>query len=368
MRILPILTASMVAVSLGMLVLNRDAVFSLVGREPASTETREETGEVAPPASAGVEAGVVPVVAMPSSAQKVATGIPLRGNTEAARYVELQSETSGLVVTEPLRKGSSVEEGQIVCELDPGTRGIELEEARTNLRDAENDAFRANELANEGFGTETNRIAAEAAVLAAKLAVERAEKEIKRLRIRAPFSGLLESDAAEIGSLLQRGSLCATIIQLDPIKLVGHVAETDVDKIATGRLAQARLINGHEVTGAVSFISRTGDPATKTFRTEITVDNKDLAIRDGTSVEILIDGGMVGAHLIPKSSLTLNDAGRLGVQTVNGGTAKFMPVDIVRDSVQGVWVSGLPDEIDVIVVGHEYVIDGSAINPRYRAG
>ncbi len=365
MRILPTLTASIIAISLGMLVLNRDTVFSLVGRETASVGTVEDSGGApSPPPGPEIVTGPVPVIVMPSSARKVPTGIPLRGNTEAARYVELRSETSGLVLTEPLRKGSSVEEGQVVCELDPGTRAIELAEARTTLKNAEGDAYRANELADEGFGTETSRITAEAAVRAARLAVELAEKEIGRLTIRAPFDGLLESDAAEIGSLLQHGGLCATIIQLDPIKFVGYVAETDVDRIATGRLARAQLVNGREVTGTVTFISRIGDPGTKTFRTEITVANEDLSIRDGTSVEILIDAGMIGAHLIPKSSLTLNDAGRLGVQTANGETARFMPVEIVRDSEEGAWVSGLPDEIELIIVGHEYITDGSAIDPR----
>ncbi|MCY4260062.1 MAG: efflux RND transporter periplasmic adaptor subunit, partial [Rhodobacteraceae bacterium] len=274
MRIIPIFVAALVAISLGALILKRDAVFSLVGRAPAGEGVvveRDETPE-AEPAGSAIGAGVVPVVALTSAAQAVPTGIPLRGTTQAARFVELQSEISGLVISEPLRKGASVEAEQIVCELDPGTRIVEIEKLRTNLQDALDGADRANQLAAEGFGTETSRVTAEAAVRTARLAVEQAEKEISRLQIRAPFNGLLESDAAEIGSLLQRGSLCATIIQLHPIKLVGYVAETDVDRITTGSPAQATLVNGREVVGIVTFISRTGDPGTKTFRIEITVN------------------------------------------------------------------------------------------------
>ena len=63
----------------------------------------------------------------------------------------------------------------------------------------------------------------------------RAEEDIERLTITAPFSGYLESDTAELGTLMQPGALCATIIQLDPIKLVGFVPEAQVDRVHARR-------------------------------------------------------------------------------------------------------------------------------------
>ncbi|MCY4178918.1 MAG: efflux RND transporter periplasmic adaptor subunit, partial [Litoreibacter sp.] len=46
--------------------------------------------------------------------------------------------------------------------------------------------------------------------------------------------------------------------------------------------------------------------------------------------------------------------------------AAFAPVRILRDTVDGVWLDGLPAAADVIVVGQEYVIDGVAIDITYR--
>ncbi len=72
------------------------------------------------------------------------------------------------------------------------------------------------------------------------------------------------------------------------------------------------------------------------------------------------------AHLLPQSALTLDDAGRLGVRTVApDDTALFMPVSLLRDTVDGVWVADLPDTVNVIVTGQEYVIDGVAVTPTY---
>lgn len=208
--------------------------------------------------------------------------------------------------------------------------------------------------------------AAQAGIRSADTVVAAANKEIERLRIHAPFAGLLESDTAELGSLLQTGGLCATVIQLDPMKLVGYVPETDVDRIEVGARAGARLASGREVEGRVTFLSRSADSTTRTFRVELEVPNPDLAIRDGQTADILIQAEGRKAHMLPQSVLTLNDTGDLGVRAVVTGEALFMPAAVLRDTMEGVWVSGLPDSLDVIVVGQEFVTDGVAVAATYR--
>ncbi|MGR3291529.1 MAG: efflux RND transporter periplasmic adaptor subunit, partial [Paracoccaceae bacterium] len=206
-----------------------------------------------------------------------------------------------------------------------------------------------------------------AGIQSAEAGIAAANSEIEKLTITAPFSGLLESDAAELGTFLQPGALCATVIQLDPIKLVGFVPETDVGRIQVGAMAGARLATGDEVSGQVTFLSRSAERTTRTFRVEMQVPNPDLAIRDGQTAEILISSAAESAHLIPSSALTLNNQGTLGIRSVDETShVKFIPVSILRDTVDGIWVSGLPGEVDVIVVGQEYVIDGVAVKVTYR--
>ena len=187
------------------------------------------------------------------------------------------------------------------------------------------------------------------------------ERILSQLKITAPFAGVLESDTAELGSLLQPGGLCATILALDTVKMVGYVPEIDIVNLSVGQLAGARLLSGREVVGKVTFIARSADPLTRTFRLEVSVDNADLSILDGQSAEIGIAYAGEKAHLLPQHVLTLNNEGALGVRIDDGGTARFMPVKIVRDSPEGFWLSGLPPEVDVIVTGQEYVTDGSPI-------
>lgn len=409
MRIIPVITAILVSAFLYMLVFERDRLVAFAQSAPATEVADSVTVAEDAEETADTDDGAVGVVAVHSIAQTADSAVILRGRTEAARQVTVASETSGLVVSEPLRKGAFVNEGEALCRLDPGTREASLAEARARLaeaqgrvpeaqagvaeanarvREAEINLNAAQQLSEDGFASETRVVsaqaamdaaiagvqransavvAAEAGIEASEAAVATAEREIERLQINAPFAGLLETDTAELGSLMQPGALCATIIQLDPIKLVGFVPELDVSKISVGAIAGARLSTGREVQGRVTFLSRSADEQTRTFRVEVTVANDDLSISDGQTAEIIVASEGRTAHLVNQSSLTLDDEGVLGVRTVDENSiAVFMPVTLLRDTAEGVWVTDLPETIDIITVGQEFVIDGVRVAPTFE--
>ncbi len=408
MRFVPILTALLVAAALYLLVFERGRLLELAGA-PETADRENAASPAGPgPTEARAAAGIS-VVALRSEARLIDTAIVLRGETQAARQVDVRSETSGKVVSDPLRKGAAVDEGQILCAVDPGTREVALAEAQARLaearaarpeakaRVAEAEARlaearinqnAASQLGEGGFASRTRIASVQAAVESARAGIEAArsgvesaragiqsaeaavaaaETEIDRLEITAPFPGLLESDTAELGSLLQPGGLCATVIQLDPMKLVGFVPESSVGQVDVGARARARLTSGRQVEGAVTFLSRAADPETRTFRAEIAVPNADLSLRDGQSAEILIQAEDQSAHLLPQSVLTLNDDGDLGVRTVlDDGSAGFLPVEIIRDASEGVFVGGLPESVAVIVTGQDYVTEGVPLDVTWR--
>ena len=421
MRILPILMAIIVAIILYFAIIDRERARTFLGltNETATQDVLKTTAKD--------EATIKPlikVVAQHSSAQAIKSAVVLRGQTEAARQVEVRSETSATVISPPLPSGTFIEAGQLLCKLDPGTRGALFAEAKSRLAEANSrlseaksripesrarvieararlDEANVNQnaavkLSEDGFATDTRVKGADAAVAAAEASVEAAksglsaatsgilsaeagiesamagiaaaEKELSRLEITAPFKGLLEAKTAELGSLLQPGSLCATIIQLDPIKLVAFVPETEVNRIEMGAPAGGRLAaGGDEIRGVVTFLSHAADPTTRTFRVEIEVPNPDLTIRDGQTAEILIGASGTTAHLLPQSALTLNNDGALGLRVINAeGVVRFQTVQLLRDTVDGVWLTGLPEKLDVIVVGQEYVTAGVKVDPTFR--
>ncbi len=353
MRIFPILTAIAVAVAIYFVIMQRDELDAWFA---AGAPAQEQTD------TASVEKqDRVSVVTQHSLAKEVQNGIVLRGRTEAARRIDVRAETSGRVISEPVRKGASVTAGQVLCELDMGSRAAQLAEARARLANAQVSADNARALADRGVGPKTAVTAAEAALESARAGVARIEQDIANLKITAPFAGVLESDTAELGSLMSPGGACARILALDEIKLVGFATEQDISRLKTGARAGGELVSGRRVVGEVTFLSRSSDPVTRTFRVEITVPNPDLSIRDGETADIVIELPRVKAHLLPNNVLTLNDAGDLGVRVDGGGVAKFLPVEILRDTPEGLYLTGLPESVDVIVVGQEFVVDGTPI-------
>ena len=354
MRIVPILTALLVAGFLYFVIAEREKFLGIFNVE--TEEAAETTSEPEETRSA------VSVTAISSTAKEVQSGIVLRGRTEATRRVDIRAETSGTVTSEPLPKGSLVEAGQVLCRIEEGTRAASLAEAEARLAEAETSVAATRELSQKGFASETTALASEAGLQSAQAAVARARQEIERIEMTAPFAGLLDTDTAEIGSLLQPGSLCATVIDLSTVRLVGFVPEADITRLTEGAMAGGRLASGRQVVGQVSYLARSADPLTRTFRLEVEVPNADLSIREGETAEIGISMGEQHAHLLPQSVLVLNDEGRAGIRVAEGDTAKFYPVDIIRDEPNGIWLGGLPDRINVITVGQQYVRDGSLID------
>ncbi|WP_236638479.1 efflux RND transporter periplasmic adaptor subunit [Mangrovicoccus ximenensis] len=359
MRLLPIVTALIVAAVLYGLVFERDALRDIVsGRPPERAET--PAGAEAAPEAAG--RGAINVVAIDSTAREVGNTVVLRGRTEADRQVEVMAQISGLVISEPKPKGSFVAAGEVICRIDPGTRPADLAEARARLAEAEISNTAAERLSRGGYTSETQAVAARASLESAQAAVTRAETEIARLEITAPFAGLLETDSAELGSLMQPGSACATVIRLDPVRLVGFLPETQVDLVKTGATARAQLADGTQREGTVSFVSRSADAETRTFRVDIAVANPDFSVRDGQTAEIAIEAEGTLAHLIPQSALTLDDDGTMGVRIVDAESrARFLPVRMLRDTAEGMLVAGLPERVTIITLGQDYVTDGVAV-------
>ena len=336
----------------------------------------------------------VSVLVQKSNEQEVTNGILLRGQTEAFKSVQVKAETSGSVISQPIRKGTFVKNGELLCELEVGTKSDVLSEAKVALALSLDEldasihqyelrvqaAERQKSLLKRGVGTEA---AVEAAELSASSAetqslskrqavanvearINRATTELNNTKIIAPFDGLLVSDTAEYGDFMQTGAPCGTLLALNPIKLIGYATETQVSKIDVNTTAGARLISGDTVSGTVSFISRSADPTTRTFLVETTVPNENYEIREGSTADIYISLAGAKGHLLPQSSLTLNSSGELGVRIAINDKAKFIPVKIIRDAEEGVWVTGLPNSVDVIIVGQEYVTDNSNIKVSYK--
>ena len=301
--------------------------------------------------------------------------VTLRGRTEARAIVAAPAETTGIVDTVIVKKGQTVEVGDLLCKLDPSTRADSLRQAEATLTQAQAKlaqaeiSYKSNMSliekglapANTAETLEATLASAKAGVKAAETGLATAQAELDRTEIRAKVGGVIQAPIADAGTMLATGSPCATIAQLDPILFTGNVPEARISLAKTGLTAEVSTVSGITAKGEVTYISKVADNATRSFPVEIELPNPDGKILDGLSAEAKVNLGTIPAHLIPQSVLTLDDTGALGVRSADDGVVAFHHVTIVSDTRDGVWVTGLPPKVDIITIGQEFVSAGQKV-------
>jgi multidrug efflux system membrane fusion protein len=295
--------------------------------------------------------------------------VTARGRTQAARIVSVRSETNGVVASTPVREGSFVRAGQVLCKLNVDARSATLAQAQANLRAKQLTQKASADLAARGFRSPTQALADQANLDQAAAAVRQAEVALRQTDIRAPFSGVFNQRSVEVGAYLAPGGECGVVMELDPLKIMGDVAETEVTRLRVNAPAHAILASGERVDGVVYYVGKDADPQTRTYQVVMVAHNPGSVVRGGQSAQNSIDVGQGQAHLAPSSALVLDSAGRQGVRYVSGGgVVGFAPVKVIDESPQGVWLAGLSGPVQVITVGQSYVSEGQRVRVGARQG
>lgn len=331
------------------------------------------------PIAAGTEpmqAGPAPTVASENSASRVRVAVldsqlrtrevVLRGRSESKRIVDVKAEASGRIVSRPVERGMQVSKGDLLCELAVDDRGVALSEAKAALETARIELQGSLELKDRGLLSDVDIARVEARKAAALAHLKRQQLNLAKTRVTAPFSGVVENLHMNVGDYAVSGVACATLIDLDPMLVHADVTEAEVETLTQGQAVQGTTSVGRELAGTVSFVGKRSDPVTRTYPVEITVDNQDYSIRSGLTVSMRIGVESVPAHKVASSLLTLNDVGEIGLRTLDASNrVVFSPVEILEHSDNGLWITGLPDTVNLITVGQEYVTVGEFVEPVY---
>lgn len=311
------------------------------------------------------EAASVPKVRVRQQTSEPRTHtITVQGRTAAERKVTIKAETGGRVVELLVDKGDNIEEGQLLARLAPEDRPARLKQAKARLAQRRAELNAARRLSEKGYRAETKLNEAEAEYEAAQAEVRQAEIELANTRILAPFAGVVGDRMVELGDYVGVGTEVLRLIDLDPIEVVGNVSERNVGLLTVGNPARADVVTGQSVEGAITFIAAEADETTRTFRVEMAASNTDFAVRDGVTAQLEMPVTQETAHFVSPSILTLSDEGKVGVKTVDAGNrVVFHEVDILADTPDGVWISGLPSTVTLITVGQNFVATGQQVDP-----
>ncbi len=291
--------------------------------------------------------------------------VTANGITAASKRVDARARTSGIILDSKFKQGQSVKSGDVLCQLDTGDRTAQMVQAKASLASAQRDFDATQKLVKNSYSTQSKLSSDQARLDAAKAVLIGFETDMAYLEIKASADGVLIEKPAEAGSLLAPGGLCATVSALDPLLVAVQVSESYVPYVIEGMAAKATLATGETVDGKVTFISKTAEVTTRTFRVELEVPNPGEKMREGVTAELSVPLPPQMAQKLPGSVLILNDTGKFGARVLNDAdhTSKFMPVDVIAQDQDGMWVTGLADRVTLVTIGQDYVRDGEKVEP-----
>jgi multidrug efflux system membrane fusion protein len=287
--------------------------------------------------------------------------ITVRGRTQALHEVEVRAEVEGVVQALHFEKGDRVKTGQVLCELKMNDRGARLAEAQALADQRQKEYEVAKKLFQDGFRSKTQMAQAEASLQAARAAVNTQAISANNTRIKAPFDGVIDDRYVNVGDYMRPGDKCALLIAPEPFLATATLNEQEVGSVTVGDPATVKLVTGEIVQGKVRFVADRADTATRAFRVEVELPNPEAKLRDGVSADIRIPVKRVMAQQISPGILVLDDSGTVGVRAVENGVVSFIPVQVISDGPDGMWITGLPDKVTVITVGQEFVSDGEKV-------
>ncbi len=301
-------------------------------------------------------------------AETVTPELVIHGQTAPNRRVALTSELSGKVIGILSREGDYVKKGQIIVEIDPQDKPQKLLQAKALVKQRTLEHQANKTLINKGLQNETRLAQSESQLASAKAQVKLLEIQMAATHIRAPFSGILEERKVELGSYLKSGNPIISVLDYNPFIIKADAAEKDLLQIKANTQATGKTLDNTIHKGRIRYVSSQANSGSRTFSVELEVANPSERQADGVTADILVPLTRTDAIFVTPALLSLNDKGILGAKYVApDNQVVFGPVALVKAESNGVWISGLPNPVDLIVVGQSFVSPGEKVRPVFKS-
>ncbi len=310
-----------------------------------------------------------------------ATG-QLLARSEASVAAQVGGQITGIRVDE----GTAVDAGQVILEIDPGRRELEVSnqralvaEARAQLADRKREGRRVESLLARGAvsqadveSAQTQLELAQSRLEAARARLGLAQRALADSSVAAPFAGSVARRYVSEGEFVAAGASLFDLVALDDMEVEFHLAERDSSLVSEGDRVDVRVAPfPDEVFAAtVTIISPTIDPRTHTLRVTARVENREGRLRPGLFARA--DLGVSerqGVVMIPEEAILLRSDGSVIFRLVGPTEVQRVQIStgVHRDGLVEV-VRGLARDDVVVVRGQTQLIDGSVVDVRTATG
>ena len=337
----------------------------------------------------------VGIVTLKSAPLQITTELP--GRTSAYRIAEVRPQVSGIILKRNFTEGSDIEAGVSLYQIDPATYQASYESAKGDLAKAQAAANIARMTASryqkllgtkyisqQDYDTaQADAQQADAAVVAAKAAVETARINLAYTKVTSPISGRIGKSSVTEGALVQTGqaTALATVQQLDPIYVDVTQSSNDYlrlkQELANGTLkqengkAKVELVTNDGVkypqTGTLEFSDVTVDQTTGSITLRAIFPNPDMTLLPGLFVRAKLEEGTnPNALLVPQQGVTRTPRGDATAMVVGEGDKVEIRKLTATQAIGDKWLvtDGLKAGDRVIVTGLQKVRPGAQVKAQ----
>lgn len=329
---------------------------------------------------------VPPVLVAPVEAVRVEDRIEATGELRAQNAAAIAAQVGGQITKLVRDEGIAAATDDVVIEIDPERRDLELRNARAMLvqadaqaSNADRDLTRMEKLHAEGVAADskldlvrTQVRTARSSRDAAQAQLGMAERGARDSSVRAPFAGLIARRYVSQGEFVQPGQKLFDLVALDPIEVEFTLTERDSSRVVLGQPVGVRVAPfPNEVFRAeVVVIAPTIDPTTRTLRVKARMPNADGRLRPGLFARA--DLGVAvreNVAMIPQEAVLQRADGSVAYRVVDGNRAerRTIKVGVIRNGLVEV-SEGLAVGDQVVVRGQDQLVDGSPVSLRDSAG
>lgn len=348
---------------IGLLVLGKVFLFPATKGE-AKTKLVRKPGEEKGAASAKAgDRGPVEVNVYRAVSEPVDNALTVAGTVLPNESVELKAEVSGRLVRLLSKEGTAVAKGELIAKIHDKEIKAQLDRLNyTEQRAKEVESRQKRLLAVSGTSQEEYAIAA-TNVLTAGADRELLLAQLEKTEIRAPFAGKIGLRVVSEGAFLMPGTLVATLVQTNPVRIDFSVPEKYVQNLRVGGSVELSSDGlPQPVPARVSAISPLIDPTLRTLQVRATAANGAGRLVPGMFVRVQVRlAGDVRSILIPSQAIVPELKGKK-VFLVKGGKAREAFIKTGLRSDQRVQVTeGLAVGDSVIVSSIMALRDGSPV-------
>jgi membrane fusion protein (multidrug efflux system) len=291
--------------------------------------------------------------------------INLPGAIEPWTDLELLAKINGEVIEVPVTEGDKVTKGQVVARIDPADYQIALDAAKASYKMAYANLKRFEKLFEKRLIPKSEFEKNETQVQTTKAEMEKAELSLSRCTITAPMSGVIRRLDAKKGLLLSIADPIARILEIDKVKAVIGIPESDVPfvrNIDTVELT-VQALNDLKIEGRKHVLAASPENIARLYKLELAIDNPDGMLLPGMFVRAEIVKKVAKASLsLPLYTVITRNQEHF-VYVEKDGLAERRPVELgILEDWKVQIKKGLIPGDKVIVEGHRNVEEGQKVN------